>query len=155
LFAEREEPESQLPCIIAQIPRQDFLDFLIRYPVASINAARQLSLDHKRACEQLHTVGLTLTAPSKLARLLLQWCAGGKTDDIDTRFHCSLTHAEIGEHIGVSRETITRTLTDFKNRGLVEQHGIILIVLNRKVLQTLAGIDLSTAIRKNSTAEHF
>jgi CRP/FNR family transcriptional regulator len=133
--------ESQFLCMIAQIPRQDFLDFLIRYPVASINVARQLSLDHKRACEQLHTVGLTFSAPRKLARRLLQWCSDGEPDGIHTRFHCSLTHAEIGEHIGVSRETITRTLIDFKNQGLVEQHGSILIVSNRKALQALAGID--------------
>jgi CRP/FNR family cyclic AMP-dependent transcriptional regulator len=137
--------DSHLPCIVAQIPRQNFLAFLIRYPVASMNVARQLSMDHKRACEQLHTVGLSLSAPRKLARLLLQWCAGGEPN-IDNRLHCSLTHAEIGEHVGVSRETISRTLTDFKNRGLVEQHGTILIVLNRKALQTLAGIDLSVII---------
>jgi CRP/FNR family transcriptional regulator len=143
--------DSHLPCIVAQIPRQNFLAFLIRYPIACMNVARQLSMDHKRACEQLHTVGLSLSAPRKLARLLLQWCAGREPDGIDARFHCSLTHAEIGEHVGVSRETISRTLTDFKNRGLVEQHGTILIVLNRKALQTLAGIDLSVIINRQTS----
>ncbi len=48
----------------------------------------------------------------------------------DTRLHCSLTHEEIGEHIGASREMVSRALTDLKNQGLVEQHGAILIVPN-------------------------
>lgn len=132
--------EAQFPCIISALPRQRFLDFLTRYPVACLNVARQLSLDHKRACEQLHRLGLTSSAPRKLARLLLGWCVASGPDGLDTRFHCSLTHGEIGEHIGVSRETVTRTLTDFKNQGLVEQHGAILIVPNRRVLATFAGL---------------
>ena len=34
-----------------------------------------------------------------------------------------MTHEEIGEFIGASRETVTRTLSIFKNRHLVAQHG--------------------------------
>jgi CRP/FNR family transcriptional regulator, cyclic AMP receptor protein len=133
--------ETQFPCKIAPIPRQSFLDFLIRYPVACLNVARQLCLDHKRACEQLHRLGLTSTAPRKLARLLLEWCPIGENDERDTRLHCSLTHEEIGEHIGVSRETVTRTLNDFKNQGLLAQRGSILIVPNRRLLEIFAAID--------------
>jgi CRP/FNR family transcriptional regulator, cyclic AMP receptor protein len=130
--------ETQFPCVISPFPRQSFLDFLIRYPVACLNVACQLSMDHKRACEQLHRIVLTSSAPRKLARLLLEWCA---VDGHDTRFHCSLTHEEIGEHIGVSRETVTRTMNDFKNRGLIEQRGALLIGPNRRLLETFAAID--------------
>lgn len=127
--------ETQFRCLISPLPRQSFLDFLIRYPLACRNVACQLSLDHKRACEQLHRIVLTSSAPRKLARLLLEWCAD---DGHDTRCPCSLTHEEIGEHIGVSRETVTRTMNDLKNRGLIEQRGVLLVVPNRTLLETFA-----------------
>jgi CRP/FNR family transcriptional regulator len=131
--------ETQFPCVIAPLPRQSFLDFLIRHPKACLNVACQLSLDHKRACEQLHRIGLSSSAPRKLARLLLEWC--GADGGSKTQFHCSLTHEEIGEHIGVSRETVTRTLNYLKTQGLAEQHGSILILPNRTLLETFAAID--------------
>jgi CRP-like cAMP-binding protein len=59
----------------------------------------------------------------QLATLLLQSCAEERGADLSVRFHCSLTHEEIGEYIGLSRETVTRNPTDFKNLDLVEQHG--------------------------------
>jgi CRP/FNR family transcriptional regulator, cyclic AMP receptor protein len=132
--------ETQFPCLITTLPRRSFLDFLVRYPRACLNVARQLSLDHNRACEQLHTLALTSSAPRKLARLLLEWCKDDELNGHNARFHCSLTHGEIGEHIGVSRETITRALNEFKNRGLVEQHGSIFIVPDRRILESLAEI---------------
>lgn len=130
--------ETQIPCVISPLPRQSFLDFLTRYPTACRNVACQLSLDYKRTCGQLHRIGLTSSASRKVALLLLEWCAD---DGHDNRFHCSLTHEEIGEHIGVSRETVTRTMSELKNRGLIAQHGTILIVPNRTLLETFAAID--------------
>ncbi len=132
--------ETQFSCTVTSLPRQIFLNFLIRYPAACLNAARELSLDHRRSCEQLHRLALISSAPKKLARLMIEWCAEGESDTSHTRFHCSLTHEEIGEHIGASRETVTRALSDLKNQGLVEQHGAILIVPNRRILARFAGI---------------
>jgi CRP/FNR family transcriptional regulator, cyclic AMP receptor protein len=130
--------ETQFPCKITSLQRPGFLDFLVRYPVAYRNVARQLSLDYKRTCEQLRTLGLTSSAPAKLARLLLEWCAEGQRTERGTRIQCSLTHEEIGEYIGVSRETITRTLHDFRNRELVEQRGSTLVVPNLRALEVYA-----------------
>jgi len=45
------------PCRIASLPRQSFLDFLFRYPVAMGNSARLLCAEYKRGCEQLHSFG--------------------------------------------------------------------------------------------------
>jgi CRP/FNR family transcriptional regulator, cyclic AMP receptor protein len=131
--------ETQFPCIVTSLPRQSFLSFLIRYPVACLNVAREVSLDHRHACEQLHRLALTSSAPRRLARLMVAWCADAESDGSDTRFHCSLTHEEIGEHIGASRETVTRALSELKSHGLLEQHGAILVVPNRTVLARFAG----------------
>jgi CRP/FNR family cyclic AMP-dependent transcriptional regulator len=131
--------EAQFPCAIAALPRQAFLNFLLRYPVAGQGVALQLSLENKRACEHLRILGLTLTAQEKLAHLLLDWCAEGQRAGRGARIHCSLTHEEIGECIGVARETVSRTMADLKSRELVEQHGSTLVISSLRALEIYAG----------------
>jgi CRP/FNR family cyclic AMP-dependent transcriptional regulator len=131
--------EAQFPCGIAALPRQAFLNFLLRYPLAGHSVALQLSLENKRACEHLRILGLTLTAQEKLAHLLLEWCAEGQRAGRGARIHCSLTHEEIGECIGVARETVSRTLADLKSRELVEQRGSTLFVSSLRALEIYAG----------------
>lgn len=130
--------EAQSPCRLTSLPRRAFLDFLVRYPVARQNVGVQLSRDYRGACEQLHNLGLKVTASSRLARLLLSWCADGSLTDRGMRFLCALTHEEIGECIGVARETISRTLTDFKRRKLVEQQGSSMYISNVRALKVYA-----------------
>jgi len=133
--------EAQFPCTISSLERQSFLDFLVRYPVASKNMARQLGMDYKRTTQQLRTLGLILTAQAKLAQLLMDWCPVNVHTGLGDQIHCPLTHGEIGEHIGVSRETVSRSLTDFKNLGLVKQRGSILTIPNRQALAIYANAD--------------
>jgi CRP/FNR family transcriptional regulator, cyclic AMP receptor protein len=135
--------EAQFPCMISSLPRQSFLDFLLRSPVACRNVTRQLSLDYKRTLGQLRTLGLTLSAPAKLARLLLDWCAESSRTLRGTQIRCSFTHEEIGELIGSSRETISRCMNDFKRRGLVAQRGTVWLVPDCAALAHYAGISLT------------
>ena len=129
--------ETQMPCVMASVHLQSFLDFLLSDPVASQNAARQLSLENRRNCEQLRT-GASPGRPRPALRLLLEWCGEGRQTDRGIRFLCPLTHEEIAEHIGVSRETVTRTLHGFRNRKLVEQRGAALFVSNLRGLEIYA-----------------
>ncbi len=133
--------ESQMECKILSLQRKDFLTFLARYPGIWQNVARQLSLQNRHAYEQLHMLGFTLTAPAKLARLLLDWCAEGERASLGSRIQCPYTHGEIGEHIGVSRETVTRCLMDFTTKGLLERRGMTFIVPSQSALAIYAGID--------------
>ncbi len=128
------------PSRIAVIERSSFLSFLSRHPEAYQTVTEELSLQYKTACEQLRTVGLSASAPEKLARLLLEWSDEGQKSDSGSRCRFSLTHEEIGEFIGTSRETVTRTLTAFKNRRLVSFHGSTVTIPSRMALQSLAGI---------------
>jgi CRP/FNR family transcriptional regulator len=130
---------AQFPCRLRALPRNRFLDLLLRNPVAWQNVARLLSLEYKRGCNQLRIFGLASAAPIKLAMLLLHWCAEGPRTESGVRIHCSLTHEEIGEYIGLSRETVTRNLTDFRNLDLVEQHGSVFFIPSLRALETYAG----------------
>ena len=128
------------PSKIAVIERSQFLSFMSRHPEAYQTVTEELSLQYKTACEQLRTVGLSASAPEKLARLLLEWSDDGQKTESGSRCRFSLTHEEIGEFIGTSRETVTRTLTSFKNRRLVSFQGSTVTIPSRMALESLAGI---------------
>jgi CRP/FNR family transcriptional regulator, cyclic AMP receptor protein len=131
--------ETLHPSQVAFVRRDDFLRFVAEHPEASASVARELNSNYKAACEQLRTLGLSATAPEKLARLLLEWSDAGQGTKQGTRIKVSLTHEEIAALIGTTRETVTRTLSDFKHRHLVTLQGATLMIPNRKALESFAG----------------
>jgi CRP/FNR family transcriptional regulator len=122
---------------VAFVSREDFLRLLAKNPAIMESAVKQLARQYNGACEQLRTVGLSASAPEKLARLILDWCATGKQTKDGTQVKVPLTHEEIAEFIGSSRETVTRTLSDFRARHLVTIHGSNLTVADTKALESL------------------
>ncbi|MGH9432352.1 MAG: helix-turn-helix domain-containing protein [Terriglobia bacterium] len=52
----------------------------------------------------------------------------------------TLTHEEIGQMIGLSRETVTRTMGDFKRRQLVRTKGATLVIQNQGALEQFASL---------------
>lgn len=132
--------ETVSPCMIASIERERFLRFLRCHPSAYANVARELCLECARACEQVRRLGLTVTASQKLVRFLLDQCAVAQQTKRGTRLFCGLTHTEIGECIGVARETVTRLFSDFRSRDLLESRGSTLIISDRRALEAYAGI---------------
>jgi len=126
------------PCQVAFVRREDFQRFVAKYPEASQGVARQMTMQYQAACEQLRTVGLSASAQEKLARLLLAWSAGMEQTKGGTRIKIPLTHEEIAEFIGTTRETVTRTLSDFKVRHLVAIQGSTMMIPNRAALETFA-----------------
>jgi len=48
-----------------------------------------------------------------------------------------MTHEEIGQMIGTSRETVTRLLAGFKRQHLIQLKGSTLFVPNRNALESL------------------
>jgi CRP/FNR family cyclic AMP-dependent transcriptional regulator len=132
--------ETIRPCQVAFVHREDFQRFVVKYPEASQGVARQMSLQYQAACEQLRTVGLSASAQEKLARLLLTWSAGKQQTKEGTRIKLPLTHEEIAEFIGTTRETVTRTLSDFKVRHLVAIQGSTLMIPNRAALESFANV---------------
>lgn len=130
--------ETLYPARVAHVSRRDFVGFMARHPELYMNVTEELSRHVAMACHQLRNVGLSASAPEKLARLLLEW-SGDQTTGTCARVRFSLTHEEIGEFIGASRETVTRTLSQFKHRRLVSFRGSMLEIPNRGALATLAG----------------
>ena len=133
--------EARYPCHIASMRRENFLDFLQHYPAASRNVALELSLQCTQASARLRILGLTSPVTGRLSSLLLDWCRSGRNTNFGTEVFCALTHGEIGECIGASRESVSRAFACLKNKKLVSQRGSILIIPSLNVLAAYARID--------------
>jgi len=131
--------ETLYPSRIAVISRRNFHGFLSRHPEAYKTVTEELGRQIGLACAQLRSVALSASAPEKLARLLLEFSQNGQTTEAGARFRFSLTHEEIGEFIGASRETVTRTLSVFKTRHLVNFQGSTLTIPSKTALASYAG----------------
>jgi CRP/FNR family transcriptional regulator, cyclic AMP receptor protein len=126
------------PAKIAHISRQVFMQFLSRHQDVYMIVTREISRSFNLACEQLRMVGLSTSVHERLARLLLVWSDDSGKQTESARCRLSMTHEEIGEFIGASRETVTRTLSVFKNRQLVAQHGCTITIPSRNALESYA-----------------
>jgi CRP/FNR family cyclic AMP-dependent transcriptional regulator len=51
----------------------------------------------------------------------------------------ALTHEEIAQIIGTSRETVTRTLADFRKKQIAVLKGSTLMIRNKTALERLVG----------------
>jgi CRP/FNR family cyclic AMP-dependent transcriptional regulator len=127
--------ETLHPCHIIFVCREDFLRFLAKHTDAYPIVVERLSADYRSVCEQLRTVGLSGSARAKLAKLLLDWSAAPEHMKDGASVTLPLTHEEIAEFIGSSRETVTRTLRELKNRGLIALEGSTLIIPSRATLE--------------------
>ena len=132
--------ETIRPCQVAFVRSEDFQRFVAKHPEASQGMARQMTMQYQAACEQLRTVGLSTSAHEKLARLLLAWSAGSQQTREGTKTKMPLTHEEIAEFVGITRETVTRTLSDFRVRHLVAIQGSTMTIPNPAALASYANI---------------
>ena len=120
------------------ITRSDFLNFLREHGEAALRVAQQLSENYHIALTEMRTIGLSRSAAEKFARFLLDWTAGHEKDKGEIRLKLTLTHEEIAQMIGASRETVTRLFADFKKRQLLQVKGSTLVIRDRAALENLS-----------------
>jgi CRP/FNR family cyclic AMP-dependent transcriptional regulator len=121
------------------IRRDDFLKFLQNHADACLHAAQHLSQNCQSAYEMIRSLGLSHSVSEKLARLLLEWAGDGEATEDGIRIKVSLTHEEIAQLIGTSRETVTRVLGEFRDKQLAQLRGSTLWIQNKAGLERLIG----------------
>lgn len=131
--------ETLQPCQLDFIRRDDFLRFLQHHGDACLNAAQHLSQNCQNAYEMIRSLGLSHSVGEKLARLLLEWASDGENTKEGIRIKISLTHEEIAQLIGTSRETVTRVLSEFREKKFAHLRGSTLMIMNRPGLEKLVG----------------
>lgn len=76
--------------------------------------------------------------PTRVARLLSRLAAShGRTAKGGSMIRIKLTHHEIANLIGSTRETTTLVLNDFRKRGLIEIQGRRIIIVDHDALKGL------------------
>ena len=121
------------------VKRDDFLHFLEEHGDACLRAAQHLSQNCQSAYEMIRSLGLSHSVTEKMARLLLEWSEQGENTKDGVRIKIALTHEEIAQLVGTSRETVTRVLSDFRKQQIAQLRGSTLLIRNKPALEKLVG----------------
>jgi CRP/FNR family cyclic AMP-dependent transcriptional regulator len=119
------------------IPREAFMQFLREHGEAALRVTEILSQIYHATLLEVRYLGFASSTAERLARFLLDLPAAPGQNNGHLRVTLTLTHKEIGEMIGASRETVTRVLAHFKRERLIEVHGSSLIIANKASLEKL------------------
>ena len=103
----------------------------------SVWFAQQLSIEYFSLCRELSLLGLRRSAMSKLAKLLLDLSGNGLVTDRHSHVKCGLTHEELAQMIGISRETVTRLLRELRESAIATLKGKALHVNDLEQLRAL------------------
>ena len=114
--------------------REDFQRRLQEAPNMALGLLRELSRRMRRADDKIGGLVL-LDVNGRVARLLLQM-ADENDGKIITR---RVTHHTIAQMIGSSRETVSRTIRDLADKGLVEVSRKAIVIKDRPALEAAAG----------------
>jgi CRP/FNR family cyclic AMP-dependent transcriptional regulator len=127
------------PAIVKKIRRNELLAFLEKYGQASMLAAKALSEEYKSAFFDARRLALSGSTAGRLAGVLLEWGrAAAGCSGAEMRFTMALTHEELANLAGTSRETVTRALGKFQKDGLIEIRGSSFYVLSPDGLESLS-----------------
>ena len=122
------------------VKRGDFLAFLRAHPEVCFRVAEQLSEKYASACRYRSSLSLPRSLEEKLAKLLLLWASTMKdSPQRESALGVEFTHEIIAEMIGTRRETVTRLLSRFKKREIVQPQGSVLVIRNESELRRMAG----------------
>jgi CRP/FNR family transcriptional regulator len=127
--------ETMQPCQLDFVGREDLLMFLKMHPDAAFRANQHLARDCSDSYGVVRTIGLCHSVTERFARFLLEIASGGEVSNGTVRVRLAMTHEEISQLIGTSRETITRLLSEFRRNSLAELKGSRLIIHNRPALK--------------------
>ncbi len=132
------------PCQVNFISSANFNRFLYQNADAGMNAIQQLSRQYKTAHAQIRSIGLSTCVADKLIKLFADWSKKAVSNNGSVHVKVTFSHEEIAEMIGTTRETVTRTLRDLRERGLIEFKGSDLYIKDRHKLELAAGNGRST-----------
>ncbi|MFY9702228.1 MAG: Crp/Fnr family transcriptional regulator [Terriglobales bacterium] len=129
--------ETMQPSQLNFVRREDMLRFLNEHPAACFRATQHLARDCSDSYGVVRTIGLSHSVSERFARFLLDTAADGEISRGRVRVRLAMTHEEISQLVGTSRETITRLLSEFRRNELAELDGSMLIIHNHPALRNM------------------
>lgn len=119
------------------IARDAFLQFLREHGEVAVRVAEQLSRNYYTAYEEIRTLGLTSSPAEKFAKLILSWSTETNGSGNGNQIRLTLTHEEIAEMIGTTRETVSRLFSEFKKKQFLTMKGATLTIRNKAALERM------------------
>lgn len=116
-------------CSLVRVDRPQLEDVFARHPALAISMLEYLSRTVRLL--SAHVDSAFLQADKRLARYLLTL-----TPNADGVISC--THEELGAAVGLSRVTVSRTLSKFVKDGLIRTGYRSLVLLDRNAMNLLA-----------------
>lgn len=123
---------------VLTIQREEFLKLLHEYPGIPFKLLTVLSRRLRSTDAHVESLAF-LSAPGRVARLLVGLAqeSGVKSPDGKPTFTSRMTRQEMANLTGTSRETFTRVLMDYQERGLVEIDRSSFVLRDEKKLREL------------------
>jgi CRP/FNR family cyclic AMP-dependent transcriptional regulator len=116
------------PSVLLALSRRDFLDLLRTSPDLALAVIHELTRRLREADEQASSISFLRV--QERTKGLLQRMARPDSKLGGRSVTPALTHQQIADMIGTSRETVTRALKDLKVGGWLEQEGKRYVVPN-------------------------
>ena len=132
--------ESLTPAQLRPVERERFLNFLRSHKEAQMRAVQCICQEYRFALQDACRISLAETVAARLARLLLELGhqIGEHVNEGEFRFPLLLTHEEMASMACTTRETVTRTLGQFRKEGWISIEGSVITLHHPERLQTLA-----------------
>jgi len=126
------------PCLVNFVERDGLLRLMERNGELGLRSALAVSREFQTTYRDIQELVLSRSSSGKLARLLLSWVTRGIGANQDLRINTAVTHEEMAQRIGASRETVTRLLSELRRKDLIALEGSSLVIKNRTALEALA-----------------
>src|ERR1017187_3678258 len=122
------------------VERDRFLSFLRAHKEAQMRAVQCICQEYRFALQDACRIALPETVAARLGRLLLELShqIGEQLDGGCFRFPLLLTHEEMASMACTTRETVTRTLGQFRKDGWISIEDSLVTLQQPEKLQTLA-----------------
>jgi CRP/FNR family cyclic AMP-dependent transcriptional regulator len=129
--------ETGQACQLSFVKTSEFIHFLKTNPEARMHAAVHLSQECERAYQHFRSF-VGSSASERIARLIIEWSHDDSEMVTAHGVKVFLTHHEMAQIVGMSRETVTRTLAEFRKRRIAEFRGSTLLIRDMAALQHIA-----------------
>jgi CRP/FNR family cyclic AMP-dependent transcriptional regulator len=129
--------ETQEPSELSFVRHNDLLRLMRAHGELALWVTQHISMDYSATCREIRDLILSDSASEKFARLLVGWLDQNAEAGNPSQVKMGLTHEEIGQMIGTSRETVSRLFAGFKKQHLIQQNGSTLVIPNRVALESL------------------
>lgn len=124
---------------IYTLKRDDLDELMLKIPQLARNIMKYLAERVRNADQVIYDYAFKMLESRVASKLIgLMHMFKGKEDD-GTYIDLPITHQDLADFVGTSRETVTKILAKFKDRGLIEIQTKKILILDEQRLEAWGG----------------